>query len=210
MLMPMHIEISKINKYYLECDKIIFPSDIIKFAENFSFFIELVNHWTQILGLVLFKSSFPSNRKNLIKNLVDENLSELTHCETFFNFLLECGMDKTKLNIKELLIASKCNSIIIKYKKQLEDFVNNNTFSECVEMLGSIEYIYHLISSDINKYFAKSHGKNPSYHFNLHEIIDQTHSKELFESSDNLEPKESNVEFGSKWIIGVIKELVEK
>jgi hypothetical protein len=76
-------------------------------------------------------------------------------------------------------------------------------------MLGSIEYTYHLISSDINKYFTQTHGKNPSYHFDLHEIIDQTHSKELIESSDNHEPIESNIEFGSKWIIGIIKELVE-
>jgi hypothetical protein len=56
-----------LNKYYSEQNKIIFPTDMIKFAEKFAFFIELVNYWTQILGLVLFKSSYPSNRKNIIK-----------------------------------------------------------------------------------------------------------------------------------------------
>ncbi len=77
------MNLTKLNIYFNNSNKIKFPPNITKFAEKFSFFIELVNYWTQILGLVLFKSSFPSNRKNLIKNLVDENLSELTHCETF-------------------------------------------------------------------------------------------------------------------------------
>ena len=198
-----------LNLYYNKSNNIIFPQNITKFAKKFSFFIELVNYWTQILGLVLYKSSFPSNRKNLIKNLVDENLSELTHCETFYNFLLECGFDPNYYDINSLIMLSKSNHIIIKYKKLLYDFVMENEFSDCVEALGSIEYIYHLISTDINKYFIESHGKPPSYHFNLHEIIDQTHSKELFESSENQVPLESNIKFGSEWIINVIKELVE-
>jgi hypothetical protein len=197
-----------LNLYYNK-SKINFPMDIKKFSEKFSVFIELVNYWTQILALVLFKSSFPSNRKNIIKNLVDENLSELTHCETFFYFLLECGFDPNYYDINSLIMLSKSNHIIIKYKKLLYDFVMENEFSDCVEMLGSIEYIYHLISSDINIYFIESNGKNPSYHFNLHEIVDQQHSRELFESSENKEPKESNIIFGSKWIINVIKELIE-
>jgi hypothetical protein len=203
------MDTNKLNLYYNKLNKIIFPSNIIEFVEKFSFFIELVNYWTQILGLTLFKSSYPSNRKNLIKNLVDENLSKLTHCETFYNFLLECGLNENKYNIKELIILSKSNHIIIKYKKLLYDFIIKNNFSDCVEMLGSIEYIYHLISTDINKYFIESHGKNPSYHFNLHEIIDQIHCKELFESSENLEPLELNMKFGSEWIINVIEELLK-
>jgi hypothetical protein len=203
------MDVSKFNKYYNEKNTIIFPPDIIVFANKISFFVELVNYWTQILGLVLFKSSFPSNRKNIIKNLIDENLSELTHCETFYNFLLECGLDSNKYKLNELIEIGKNNSIIIKYKKSLYDFVINHTYSDCVEMLGSIEYIYHLISSNINSYFIKSHNKNPSFHFNLHEILDQTHSKELFESSENLEPLESNIKFGSDWIIGVISDLLE-
>lgn len=198
-----------ITEYYAN-NKIVLPSDIKLFSNNFCFFIELVNHWTQILGLVLFKSSFPNTRKYLVKNLVDENLSELTHVETFYNFLLECNYDGTQgTNIEQILIKSKLNPVVIKYKTMIEKFLNENTFSNCVEMLGSIEYAYHLIASDINKFFIDKLNNEPSFHFNLHEILDITHAEELFKSSSNSTITYSNVEFGTKWIIDVISELLK-
>lgn len=201
------IDAKKFMIKYYDNNKIIFPSDIKSFSFNFSFFIELVNYWTQILALTLHKSSYPDNRKYLVKNLVDENLSELTHVETFYNFLLECDYNNSN-HIKELITKSKLNNIVIKYKTMLENFIIQNTFSDCVEMLGAIEYTYHLIATDINKYFSIKLKKEPSFHFNLHEILDITHAEELFLSSENSTILNSNIEFGTKWIINVINELI--
>jgi hypothetical protein len=193
------------EEYYFD-NKLIFPNKLDHFNDNFCYFIELVNYWSQILGLVIYKSSYPDTRKYLVKNLVDENLSKLTHIDTFYNFLLECGYVG---NIHELIKNSKENLIIDKYKKQLENFILEHDFSDCVEMLGSIEYVYHLISRDINKYFVETHNIEPSFHFDTHEILDQTHAKELLESSTNTSYLKSNIEFGSQWIVSVIKELIK-
>ena len=193
------------EKYYFD-NKLIFPDKLHHFNNNFCYFIELVNYWSQILGLVIYKSSYPDTRKYLVKNLVDENLSELTHVDTFYNFLLECGYTG---NIQELIKNAKENIIIVKYKKQLKKFILKHDFSDCVEMLGAIEYVYHLISRDINKYFVITHNIKLSFHFDTHEILDQTHAKELLESSSNPLYSKVNIEFGYQWIIGVIKELIE-
>lgn len=205
--METNFEINKkiMKKYYLD-NRLIFPDKLTQFKDNFSHFIELVNYWSQILGLVIYKSSYPDTRKYLVKNLIDENLSKLTHVDTFYNFLLECGYIG---GIQELIKNAKQNPIIVKYKKQLENFILEHNFSDCVEMLGAIEYVYHLISQDINNYFAIIYNIKPSFHFDTHEILDQTHAKELFESSSNPLYSKLNVEFGSQWIVGVIKELIE-
>ena len=195
-----------IEKYHIN-NTINYPDDIVLFAKKFCYFIELVNFWSQILGLVLYKSSYPQNRKFIINNLVDENSSTITHVESFYNFLLECGFNNCNINM--IVAQAKNNTTIIKYKKQLENFILINNFNNCVEMLGAIEYTYHIISKDINQYFIKKHNKEPSFHFANHEILDQTHSKELFESSSNNCPIESNIEYGANWIINVIKELIE-
>lgn len=195
-----------LNEYYLN-NSISFPNDITEFIQKFSVFIELVNYWSQILGLVLFKSSYPSNRINIIKNLIDENL-EMAHVETFYNFLLECGMNK-EININKLILNGKENKLIIEYKKNIFDFVNNNNYSNVVEALSAIEYIYHLISIDINKYYKHFFGINPNYHFNMHEIIDQTHFIELLKCSENLTPNMKSIEFGANWIIQSIKKILE-
>lgn len=193
------------EKYYFD-NKLIFPDKLHHFNNNFCYFIELVNYWSQILGLVIYKSSYPDTRKYLVKNLVDENLYKLTHVDTFYNFLLECGYVG---NIQELIDNAKKNPIIIKCKKKLENYVLDHDFSDCVEMLGAIEYVYHLISRDINKYFIEIHNIEPSFHFDTHEILDQTHAKELLESSTNVSYSKSNIEFGSQWIVDVIKELIK-
>jgi hypothetical protein len=195
----------KIMEEYYFNNQIIFSNKLVQFKDKFCYFIELVNYWTQILGLVIYKSSYPDTRKYLIKNLIDENLSDLTHVDTFYNFLLECGYVG---DVNELIMISKQNQIIIKYKKLLENFILNNDFSDCVEMLGSIEYVYHLISRDINKYFIIQYYIEPSFHFDTHEILDQTHAKELLESSGNQLYSKTNIEFGSQWIVNVIKELI--
>lgn len=145
----------------------------------------------------------------MVTNLVDENLNgNTTHVNTFWEFLLECGFDEC--GICELITSAKQHQIVTKYKKMLEDYVLTHDYSDGVEMLGVIEYVYHLISADINTYFTTKFGKLPSFHFDTHELLDQTHASELFALSSNQMHSMPNVEFGSKWIVGVIKELMER
>ena len=74
-------------------------------------------------------------------------------------------------------------------------------------MLGSIEYIYHLISSDITLYINSETNFKPTFHYTVHEILDINHSYELFEANSK-QIDEKNLKFGADWIIDTINDLL--
>jgi hypothetical protein len=179
--------------------------DIDTFSDKIASFIRIIEFWTQALGLLLAKCENHKKRKNIINNLYDENCQDMTHVETFYAFLSECS-DKAPLDI--VLTASKNNQTISKFITIMKNFISNNTFEDSCEVLGSAEYIYSLISEDVNELFYKYKNIHPKFHYVIKKI-DTKHATDLFDCSEKI-VSEHNLYFGADWITGIINELVNQ
>lgn len=190
---------SYLDNYY-DNNKINF-NDIDNINLNkFASFIHTINLWSQILGYLVFQCDDYKKRKNIINNLYDENNGNLTHVETFYLFLKELKYNNDIDNIE-------LETYVELYNKLLTNIIKNNSFDNNCQILGSIEYIYHKISTDLVNWYRLKYNKNPENHFTLHEILDITHSKELFELS-NKDIEENNLICGADWILGIIKNII--
>jgi len=181
------------------------------FSRKFLPFIHLVNYWSQILGFVVYRCSNPNLRNKIIKNLFEENCEEYTHVDTFLLFIkeLENRLDNIQYdNIQYEINLIPKNIFIEKLQKDIEEFVLNNTFDDSCQMLGAIEYVYHLISSDINSYCYEKFNIKPRYHYCVHETLDISHATDLFDCNSQ-EFNIKNLEFGGKWIVNAIQFLLD-
>jgi hypothetical protein len=202
------------------------------FAIRFAPFVHLVNYWSQILALTVSKSSNPHFRKKIIKNLYDENCKDLSHVDTFKLFITECHQYKLASFIKEINASLKLddqikqninlitnidinsgiyesNPIISMHKMSIYDFIESNDFDDCCQMLGAIEYIYHLISGEINAYFNSKTNIDPLNHYTNREKLDIKYANDLFECKiSTKEINTQNLDFGIKWITNSIRSLV--
>lgn len=190
---------SYLDNYY-DNNKINF-NDIDNINLNkFASFIHTINLWSQILGYLVFQCDDYKKRKNIINNLYDENNGNLTHIETFYLFLKELKYNNDIDNID-------LETYIELYNKLLTNIIKNNSFDNNCQILGSIEYIYHKISTDLVNWYRLKYNKNPENHYTLHEILDITHYKELFELS-NKDIEENNLICGADWILGIFKNII--
>jgi hypothetical protein len=172
------------------------------FSLRIASFIELVNFWSQILGYVVYACDNHKIRKKIINNLNDENCGNLTHVETFYEFLVECGFNKP-------LDEIKTNHVIKKYYDMLNLYICDNTFEQSCAILGSIEYVYHMMSGEINKYFEEKMNYQPSNHYTTHESLDVKHATDLFECSTSDCLNSKFLDIGANWIINCMEELID-
>jgi hypothetical protein len=216
-----------LNNLY-EIYKIEFSDfDLDDFAIRFAPFVHLVNYWSQILALTISKSSDPNLRKKIISNLYEENCKELTHVDTFKLFISECQNNQlsalielideinSKLDINDQIRSTinsntelfESNPLIAMYKISILNFIETNDFEDCCQMLGAIQYIYSLISADINVYFRLKTGHVIANHYTIDKISEIKYSTNFFDC--NSKPiNEINLEFGIKWITGSIRSLI--
>jgi hypothetical protein len=220
-------QLYQIHKIDLSDIDLIDLIDLEDFTISFAPFVHLINYQSQILALTIAKSSDPNLRKKIILNLFEENCKDLTNVDTFKLFILECRNHKLATIIKEInsdldsenqikpnlsifdtntdLFDS--NPLIMMYKISILNFIETNDFDDCCQMLGTIKYIYHLISVDINAYYKTKTGLEPSNHYTIDKIMDIISANNLFEC--NSKPiNETNLEFGIKWITNSIRSLV--
>lgn len=172
------------------------------FSIRLSSFVELVNYWSQILGYVIYACNDHKIRRKIVMNLIDENCGKLTHVETFYQFLVECGF-------KGSLQSIKSNFIVLKHHNLLQSYMTKYSFEQCCAILGSIEYIYHIISGEINKYFEEAKGYQPSNHYTIHELLDVQHATDLFDCSNEVALTNDLLDIGANWIIGCMSELLD-
>ena len=184
-----------LDDYYNNNKPLLNNININKFAS----FIYVINHWSQILGFLISKCDNHKKRKTIVENLYDENCKKYTHVETFYLFLLEFGFNKKMDDIENTTYG-------VLYMRLLTDIITNNNFDECCQILGSIEYIYQKISTDIIQWFIQKYNKIPENHFTMHETLDITHAKDFFELNSK-EINENLLIMGADWIIGIIKEI---
>ena len=188
-----------LDDYYIN-NKIDFSTILEINVSKFATFIHVINHWSQVLGLTLFKCSDYKKRKNIVKNLYDENNHEYTHVETFYHFLLELNYSNT---IENIPLDTDATFAI----KEISDLIINYNFNDSCQILGAIEYTYQKICIDFIKWFQSKYGHSPKNHFTLHEALDIEHAKELFDLIDN-DINEKKLKKGADWIINTIKKLI--
>jgi len=194
--------IDYLNLKYDSVFKIDRNMNIYIFSARISAFIELVNYWSQILGYVIYACNDHKIRKKIVANLMDENCGKLTHVETFYQFLIECGYEGELNNIKT-------NSIVTHYKDLLYSLITKYTFEQSCSILGSIEHVYHIISKEINNYFKDKKGYQPENHYTTHEIVDVKHAIDLFECSNDDSLTPFFLDIGAHWIIDCLNGLLE-
>lgn len=152
-----------------------------KFVNSQDSFIDAVDNWSKILGLLLTQLPGDQERSVIINNLYDEHGSgDLTksHVNTFRQFMISLNYSKPL----ELYDQNKLSyKIVKKFNNQLTNFITTNNWIQNVALLGMIEYIYITISTCIHNYVKQYIPIDHISHYSLHEIMDVKHSTELFE-----------------------------
>ena len=208
-------EFKLLDDFY-EKNKIDFNVDIELFYKKMEPFIILVNCWSCVLGTLLSKCKDYKIRKNIVNNLFDENCDQYTHVETFYLFINECKniyfsheyqIDYNTINDLLKQENTQINSMLT----VLELYVEEKSFEDGCQFLGAIEYVYHMISKDINEYFEKNKGIKPKFHYTVHEILDTKHASDLFDCT-NMKNTDTDMNLlnGANWIINTINDLVNK
>jgi hypothetical protein len=170
-------QINKINNndYFVNLPNL----SISQFLKTQECFISAVDHWSKMLGLMLYH--LPTEKRVvIIRNLYDEHgegdLSK-THTNTF-KLLLE------SLNYKENILIYNPNlpsySIVSKFNQGLYDAINSESWQYSVAMMGMIEYTYITVSTHIHHYLTKYLPVENINHYSLHEVLDVEHATELF------------------------------
>lgn len=172
-------------------------------------FIHLVDHWASIIGLLLAKCEDYRHRRKIIKNLYDENCSELTHVETFYSFLCQSRGDCVTDAMKDIMDTTKDNHVVRKYRELILHFVNTHNFNDCCQMLGAVEYVYLRVSNDIARLYLNTTGKKPNRHYNISDTYQRQHANNFFECTTS-DVRQSNLEFGFRWIVFSMNELLDE
>lgn len=162
-------------------------------------FIYAVNEWSKVLGKILPHVSSHTQRKVILRNLNDENPQEgHSHVETFQQFLdVIKEILPTKLlkmqnqnqkesanthNYENLDIMDIKNDPVYGFVKSMHEAVDkHNSLSYKLAFLGMIEFMYIIISSNVVSYMSQFIDKTQIPHYTPHELLDETHAKDLFE-----------------------------
>lgn len=186
------------NNYFIKLKKI---HDIDKFLISQECFISAIDHWSRLLGLILYYVPTDKERLIIIKNLNDEhgegNLSN-SHTNTFKLLLKSLNYEKEILLYNENL---QSYNYVYKFNNNLKDIITTQSWIYSVAMLAMIEYTYITVSKNIHNYLLQFLPINEINHYSLHETLDVTHATELFSL---LIPYIKNDELSSEMKAGVI------
>lgn len=164
------------NEYFKRLNNL----SLENFISSQTDFIYAVDNWSKILGIMVSKVPSHKERAILIKNLYDEHGNgnlEQSHVETFKKLLHNLNK-----NISGPLIIHVQNIEYINiFNNQLLDATNYKNWIFCIGMLAMVEYTYITVSNIIHNYISKFIVSDDIHHYSLHEIIDETHSIELFQ-----------------------------
>lgn len=168
----------KSNPYLI---KLLSNPPLENFLKSQDSFIDAVDHWSKILGLLLIQLPSDQERAVIINNLYDEHgsgNSSNSHVNTFRRFMESLGHHKEL----ELYDETTHTFEIIKYfNNQLMSYIGSAPWTASVAMIGMIELMYITISMSIHDYVKQYIPVDEISHYGLHEIMDVKHSNELFE-----------------------------
>ena len=172
-------EINKIdtNPYFQKLN----TTKIENFLKSQECFIDAVDNWSKVLGILLSKVPTFKERAIIIDNLYDEhgegNIVN-SHVNTFSKFMKSLGYEEDLLINNDNLPS---HNHVKSFNDSLLEKVNNESWLFSVAMLGMIEYTYITVSKNIHKYVAQFIISEDIHHYSLHEIVDVKHATDLFE-----------------------------
>ena len=172
-------DINKINNnnYFIGLSR---NPNIDKFLISQECFISAVDHWSRLLGLLLFYVPTDKERLIIIKNLNDEHghgdLNN-SHTNTFKLLLKSLNYNKDILLYNENL---QSYSYVDKFNNDLKKTIMTKNWVYSVAMLAMIEYTYIVVCKNIHDYLLKFLPVDEINHYSLHETLDVTHATELF------------------------------
>jgi pyrroloquinoline-quinone synthase len=175
----MDIILNKVNELKMNnkyCDYLTKENKEI-FIKTQIPFKDAVDNWSKILGKMITKVPSYKERIVLIKNLWDEhgngNLEE-SHVITFQKFI-------NSLSDSEIEPSENAKRSVFTFNHYLNYCCNHESWIFSIAVLGIIEYVYVDISSKIHDYISLFIDKDKINHYSCHEVLDKTHSHELFE-----------------------------
>jgi hypothetical protein len=163
------------NKYCLYLSDT--PS-LDKFLLSQESFIYGIDNWSKLLGLMIFYVPSVTERNTLIKNLYDEHGDgdiNKSHVNTFKTLLSSLGYNR------EFNTNDPSYQYIKNFNEQLINNIKSKNQIFSIAMLGMIEFTYTSISKNIHQYLCNFLPKENINHYSCHEVLDASHSEELFE-----------------------------
>jgi hypothetical protein len=142
-------------------------------------FINAVDNWSKMLGLLI--NIVPSDKERLIiiRNLNDEHGHGdilKSHVNTFRIFMNSLGF-RGEL---ELNTPSTSYDYVKNFNIGLQKELKTKNWIYCASMLGIIELIYVNVSKHIHDYSLTYLELDSITHYGVHEIVDIEHARELF------------------------------
>jgi hypothetical protein len=165
------------NKYFITLTKNPYIDNFLISQECF---ISAVDHWSRLLGLLIFYVPTDKEILVIIKNLNDEHGEgdlNNSHTNTFKLLLKSLNYDKEILLYNEEL---KSYDYVSKFNNDLKNIIMTKNWIYSVAMLAMIEYTYITVSKNIHNYLLHFLPIDKINHYSSHEILDVTHATELF------------------------------
>ncbi len=165
------------NEYFINLTQV---ANLDNFISSQVHFVNAIDNWSKILGIMISRVPSYNERNVLIQNLVDEHGNgeiEKNHVSTFDKFI-DSLLEITKKNKDTYLLKGNYN-----YTKEFIESLYSLTelnWIFAISAMGMIEFTYINVSNKIHNYVCNYIDKDKINHYSLHEILDVTHATELF------------------------------
>jgi hypothetical protein len=136
-----------------------------------------VDHWSKILGKLIYKVPTYKERFVIIRNLYDEHGNgdlNNSHVCTIKRFI--CSLENITTKHSLLNYDSNVQKIL---NNSLDEILETKSWIFVVSVLGIVEYTFITVSKLINEYVSNFIEQNKIEHYSLHEILDIEHATEL-------------------------------
>lgn len=150
------------------------------FIKSQESFINAVDTWSRILGILLAKVPLDIHRAVILENLNDEHGNgDITrsHVNTFKLFMQSMGQNDIQLYNKQ----SETYDSVEWFTNIILSALHTENWIYCVSLLGMIEYTYKDIGKCIHNYAKIFMLEERINHYSLHETMDLKHSYDLFQ-----------------------------
>eukprot|EP01126_Amoeba_proteus_P057785 TRINITY_DN7388_c0_g1_i3.p2 TRINITY_DN7388_c0_g1~~TRINITY_DN7388_c0_g1_i3.p2 ORF type:complete len:192 (-),score=36.38 TRINITY_DN7388_c0_g1_i3:194-769(-) len=137
-------------------------------------FVYAVEHWPQALAALLSKIEPISMRLKILENIIDEHGSgdiRESHPVTFKELLSAFNVERDP----------KIPIHVLSFNQAIMGICTHDDVHVGCAALGSIEYLYIGISSNIAKKILCWLPPGTQRHYSIHEVLDVKHAADLFE-----------------------------
>lgn len=166
------------------------PINFILDQYNFSV---AINYWSKILGYLLSLLNNPDDRLSVLKNLYDESGNLGMHDDhiTTFSHFIDSFQPVYDTNVfsEEIIKKNAATKPVVNFVAKIQELTYGHSSHDIIYIcatLGMIEYTYITVSKIIHNYAKHVLNTEDITHYSMHEILDVSHSTDLFKIITNL------------------------